>query len=101
MAGGSSRFSPGMAKLNTGYPVPFCVSFCFCARLLVIYGTMVLAAFSAWMMAIQYCDYPGYDNHKIIFSGYVSMGTSPQKPLATFPLFFLAAGYILLSRVNA
>jgi CysZ protein len=34
---------------------------------LPIFGQILWFLFSAWMMAIQYCDYP-YDNHKITFS---------------------------------
>ena len=31
-----------------------------------VFGQILWFLFSAWMMAIQYCDYP-YDNHKIDF----------------------------------
>ncbi|MDP6880418.1 MAG: sulfate transporter CysZ, partial [Alteromonas macleodii] len=32
-----------------------------------IIGQVLWFLFNAWMMAIQYCDYP-YDNHKIDFT---------------------------------
>lgn len=32
-----------------------------------VFGQIIWFLFSAWMMAIQYCDYP-YDNHKVDFT---------------------------------
>ena len=32
-----------------------------------VFGQVIWFLFSAWMMAIQYCDYP-YDNHKVDFT---------------------------------
>ena len=35
--------------------------------ILPVFGQVIWFLFSAWMMAIQYCDYP-CDNHKISFA---------------------------------
>ena len=34
--------------------------------ILPVFGQVIWFLFTAWMMAIQYCDYP-FDNHKVAF----------------------------------
>lgn len=48
------------------YYIPRAVVFLLVFFLLPVVGQIVWFLFSAWMMAVQYCDYP-YDNHKISF----------------------------------
>jgi CysZ protein len=53
-----------MSKL--GYYLPRAVGFLLIFFILPVFGQVIWFLFSAWMMAIQYCDYP-CDNHKISF----------------------------------
>ncbi|GAB2701413.1 sulfate transporter CysZ [Aliiglaciecola aliphaticivorans] len=53
-----------MAKL--GYYIPRAIGFLILFFLLPVAGQVLWFLFSAWMMAIQYCDYP-FDNHKVDF----------------------------------
>ena len=46
--------------------LPRAIVFLFLFLLLPVIGQLLWFAFNAWMMAIQYCDYP-YDNHKVGF----------------------------------
>ena len=48
------------------YYLPRAVVFLLVFFLLPVVGQIIWFVFSAWMMAVQYCDYP-YDNHKISF----------------------------------
>ena len=48
------------------YYLPRALGFFIIFMLLPVIGQVVWFLFTAWMMAIQYCDYP-YDNHKISF----------------------------------
>ena len=54
-----------LAKLT--YYLPRAVGFLLLFFLLPVIGQILWFMFSAWMMAIQYCDYP-CDNHKIPFA---------------------------------
>lgn len=54
-----------MAKLV--YYIPRAIGFLLLFFLLPVAGQVLWFLFSAWMMAIQYCDYP-FDNHKIGFA---------------------------------
>jgi CysZ protein len=47
--------------------VPRAIGFLLLFFFLPIIGQVLWFLFNAWMMAIQYCDYP-YDNHKIDFT---------------------------------
>ena len=58
-------FGREFAKL--GYYLPRAIGFLLLFFLLPLIGQILWFLFSAWMMAIQYCDYP-FDNHKIPFS---------------------------------
>jgi len=53
-----------LAKLT--YYLPRAVGFLLLFFILPLIGQVLWFLFSAWMMAIQYCDYP-CDNHKISF----------------------------------
>lgn len=46
--------------------IPRALGFLLLFIFIPIFGQILWFLFSAWMMAIQYCDYP-YDNHKINF----------------------------------
>lgn len=46
--------------------IPRALVFLILFFLLPVIGQVIWFLFSAWMMAIQYCDYP-YDNHKVPF----------------------------------
>lgn len=47
--------------------LPRAIGFLLLFFLLPVIGQVIWFLFNAWMMAIQYCDYP-YDNHKIDFT---------------------------------
>lgn len=53
-----------LAKLL--YYIPRAIGFLLLFFLLPLIGQVLWFLFSAWMMSIQYCDYP-FDNHKIAF----------------------------------
>lgn len=57
-------FGREFAKL--AYYIPRALGFLLLLFLLPIVGQVMWFLFSAWMMAIQYCDY-AYDNHKVPF----------------------------------
>lgn len=48
------------------YYIPRAIGFLILFFMLPVIGQVLWFLFSAWMMAIQYCDYP-FDNHKIGF----------------------------------
>lgn len=52
--------------VKLGYYLPRALGFLLIFLFVPIIGQAIWFMFSAWMMAIQYCDYP-YDNHKIPF----------------------------------
>ncbi|QHJ09848.1 Sulfate transporter CysZ [Paraglaciecola mesophila] len=52
------------AKL--AYYIPRALGFLLLFFILPVFGQILWFLFSAWMMAIQYCDYP-FDNHKVPF----------------------------------
>jgi len=52
------------AKL--AYYIPRALGFLLLFFILPVFGQILWFLFSAWMMAIQYCDYP-FDNHKVAF----------------------------------
>lgn len=49
------------------YYLPRAIGFLLIFFLLPVIGQVIWFMFTAWMMAIQYCDYP-FDNHKIGFN---------------------------------
>lgn len=53
-----------LSKLT--YYLPRAIGFLLLFFILPVFGQVLWFLFSAWMMAIQYCDYP-CDNHKISF----------------------------------
>jgi CysZ protein len=53
-----------MSKLL--YYLPRALGFLLLFFILPVAGQILWFLFSAWMMAVQYCDYP-FDNHKISF----------------------------------
>lgn len=57
----------GRELSKLAYYIPRAVGFLILFFLLPLVGQVLWFLFSAWMMAIQYCDYP-YDNHKISFT---------------------------------
>ncbi|QJR82496.1 sulfate transporter CysZ [Alteromonas pelagimontana] len=46
--------------------IPRALGFLLLFLFVPVFGQILWFSFSAWMMAIQYCDYP-YDNHKVPF----------------------------------
>lgn len=46
--------------------LPRAIGFLLLFLFVPVFGQIIWYLFNAWMMAIQYCDYP-YDNHKIAF----------------------------------
>ena len=57
-------FRREFAKL--AYYLPRAIGFLILFFILPLAGQVLWFLFSAWMMAVQYCDYP-FDNHKISF----------------------------------
>ncbi|MCC2615335.1 sulfate transporter CysZ [Aestuariibacter halophilus] len=57
----------GREMTKFGYYVPRAIGFLLLFFLLPVVGQVLWFLFTAWMMAIQYCDYP-FDNHKVPFS---------------------------------
>ncbi|KXI29125.1 sulfate transporter CysZ [Paraglaciecola hydrolytica] len=57
-------FGREFAKFS--YYIPRAVGFLLLFFILPVFGQILWFLFSAWMMAVQYCDYP-FDNHKIPF----------------------------------
>lgn len=53
-----------LAKL--GYYLPRAIGFLLLFFILPVAGQILWFLFTAWMMSVQYCDYP-FDNHKIPF----------------------------------
>lgn len=49
------------------YYIPRALGYLIIFFLLPVFGQVVWFLFTAWMMAIQYCDYP-FDNHKVPFN---------------------------------
>ncbi len=49
------------------YYIPRAVVFLIIFFLLPVIGQIIWFLFTAWMMAVQYCDYP-FDNHKVKFT---------------------------------
>ena len=58
-------FGREMSKLL--YYLPRALGFLLLFFILPVGGQILWFLFSAWMMAVQYCDYP-FDNHKISFN---------------------------------
>ena len=48
------------------YYLPRALGFLLLFFILPVFGQVLWFLFSAWMMAVQYCDYP-FDNHKVSF----------------------------------
>lgn len=49
------------------YYIPRAIGFLLLFFILPVIGQVLWFLFSAWMMAVQYCDYP-FDNHKVPFT---------------------------------
>lgn len=60
------HFAGNGRNSNTGFPACCFVPFCFIPVAGQFLAPWIWLLFSAWMMAIQYCDYP-YDNHQVAF----------------------------------
>lgn len=58
-------FSREFAKL--AYYIPRAIGFLLLFFILPLFGQILWFLFTAWMMAVQYCDY-AFDNHKISFA---------------------------------
>lgn len=58
-------FGRELAKLQ--YYLPRAIGFLLLFFILPVFGQILWFLFSAWMMVVQYCDYP-FDNHKIPFN---------------------------------
>lgn len=60
---------PRMVKrewIKIVYYVPRALFCLFCLLFIPVFGQAIWFFFGAWMMAVQYCDYP-FDNHKVSF----------------------------------
>lgn len=57
----------GREFTKLAYYLPRAIVFLIIFFLLPVIGQVIWFLFTAWMMAIQYCDYP-FDNHKISFN---------------------------------
>lgn len=57
----------GREFVKLGYYLPRAIVFLIVFFMLPVFGQIIWFLFTAWMMAIQYCDYP-FDNHKISFN---------------------------------
>ena len=68
-----------MSKLT--YYLPRAIGFLLLFFILPIFGQILWFLFSAWMMAIQYCDY-AFDNHKVSFRD--MKGVLQNQPLTKF-----------------
>ena len=58
-------FGREMSKFT--YYIPRAIGFLLLFFILPVFGQILWFLFSAWMMAIQYCDY-AFDNHKVDFN---------------------------------
>ncbi|GAC31896.1 sulfate transporter CysZ [Paraglaciecola polaris] len=56
----------GRELSKLGYYLPRAIGFLLLFFILPVIGQVLWFLFSAWMMAIQYCDY-AFDNHKVSF----------------------------------
>jgi len=56
----------GRELSKLGYYLPRAIGFFLIFLFVPVFGQVIWFLFSAWMMAIQYCDYP-FDNHKVGF----------------------------------
>jgi len=56
----------GRELSKVAYFIPRAVGFLILFFVLPVIGQVLWFLFTAWMMAIQYCDYP-FDNHKVAF----------------------------------
>ncbi|GAB3038431.1 sulfate transporter CysZ [Bowmanella dokdonensis] len=56
----------GREWIKLVYYLPRALGFLIIFFLLPVFGQLIWFLFTAWMMAIQYCDYP-FDNHKVPF----------------------------------
>lgn len=84
-----------MAKLL--YYIPRAIGFLLLFFLLPVIGQVLWFLFSAWMMAIQYCDYP-FDNHKI---GFKDMRNSlNQKRTHCFSFGVMVSVFSMIPIVN-
>lgn len=57
----------GRELSKLGYYLPRAIGFFILFLFVPLFGQVIWFLFSAWMMAIQYCDYP-FDNHKVGFA---------------------------------
>lgn len=56
----------GREFTKLAYYLPRALGFLILFFVLPVFGQIIWFLFSAWMMAVQYCDYP-FDNHKVAF----------------------------------
>ncbi|XOV77572.1 MAG: sulfate transporter CysZ [Aestuariibacter sp.] len=56
----------GREVQKLGYYLPRAIGYLLLFFLLPVVGQVIWFLFTAWMMAVQYCDYP-FDNHKVPF----------------------------------
>ncbi len=57
----------GREITKLGYYLPRALLFLILFFILPVIGQVIWFLFTAWMMSVQYCDYP-FDNHKVPFS---------------------------------
>lgn len=84
-----------LAKLL--YYIPRAIGFLLLFFLLPVFGQILWFLFSAWMMAIQYCDY-SFDNHKV---GFKTMRfTLNQKRTHCFSFGVMVSVFSMIPIVN-
>ena len=79
------------------YYLPRALGFLLLFFILPVAGQVLWFMFSAWMMAIQYCDYP-FDNHKISFND--MRRTLNQTRSNTFSFGIIVSVFSLIPIVN-
>lgn len=80
-----------------GYYIPRAIGFLLLLLIIPVVGPLIWFLFTAWMMSIQYCDYP-YDNHKIPFDD-MKRDLREQKGL-TFSFGIIVMAFSMIPVVN-
>ncbi len=87
----------GREFTKLGYYLPRAIGFLLLLILLPLVGPVLWFLFTAWMMSIQYCDYP-YDNHKIPFD-HMKSDLRKHKGL-TFSFGIIVTAFSMIPVVN-
>ncbi len=79
------------------YYLPRALVFLLGLLFLPVLGQILWFAFTAWMMAIQYCDYP-FDNHKVPFGK--MRGSLGEKRMLSFSFGAAATLFAMIPVIN-